>query len=124
MLIGPGLRLGGLAFAIGAVLGPLREWLLAPHLGGQQAALLEAAVFAALLWWAAGRTIPRGLDAREALVAGAIALAVVLAAEAALGALFAATGLQAQRAPRGMAEQAPGLLLLAWLLVLPMVRRR
>ena len=37
---------------------------------------------------------------------------------------LAASGLAAVRAPRGVAEQVPGVLLLAWLVALPFLRRR
>jgi hypothetical protein len=57
-------------------------------------------------------------------IAGVVAVAVVLVAEMLLGAGFDATGLSAQRAPRSMAEQAVGLVPLAWLGVLPLLRRR
>ncbi|MBR0662431.1 hypothetical protein GXW75_24460, partial [Roseomonas oryzicola] len=50
-----GVLYGGLAFAAGAVLGPLRELLLAPRIGGLAAALAEAAAMAGLLWLAARR---------------------------------------------------------------------
>jgi hypothetical protein len=118
-----GLRYGGLAFAIGAVLGPLRELLLAPRLGGIAAALMEAGVFGALLWLAAARTLPAGFTTADRAAMATTALLVVLLAEAALGLAFSATGLAAQRAPRGAAEQTPGLLLLAWLVALPFLRR-
>ncbi|MGG5886413.1 hypothetical protein ACLF3G_04680 [Falsiroseomonas sp. HC035] len=117
-----GLALGGLAFGAGAVLGPVRELLLAPRLGGVPAAWLEAAAMAVLLWLAAGLALrPPLTNAERAVVAG-VALAVVLLAEAALSLLFQAAALD--RTPRGLAEHLPGLLLLAWLLALPFLRRR
>lgn len=119
----PALRLGAAAFAAGALLGPLREGVLAPWLGGLVAALLEAAVLACVLWWLAGLLLPP-MPARAAALAGGIALAVVLLAELALGWLFAVSGLAATRAPRSLGEQAPGFLLLAWLAALPLLRRR
>jgi hypothetical protein len=119
-----GLAFGGLAFLGGAALGPVRELLLAPWLGGIPAAWLEAAAMAAWLWLAAGIALraPESTAARG--VMAAVALGVVLAAEAALGVALSATGLAATRAPRGLAEQVPGLLLLAWLVALPFLRRR
>jgi hypothetical protein len=117
-----GLAFGGLAFLGGAILGPVREVVLAPRLGGIPAAWAEAVAMAAWLWLAAGIALrhpaPIAARARMALVA----LAVVLAAEAALGLLLGA--LAPARTPRGLAEQAPGLLLLAWLAALPFLRRR
>lgn len=117
-----GFRLGAVAFLLGMMLGPLRELLLAPLLGGMAAALLEAAVMVAGLWWVAGAALrpPPPVP----WIAGVVAVAVVLAAEMLLGAGFDATGLSAQRAPRGLAEQAVGLLPLAWLGVLPLLRGR
>ena len=122
--IGAGLGFGGLAFLAGALLGPLREWVLAPRLGGLAAAWIEAAAMALLLLLAARATLAEGLGPSGRAVVAALALAVVLAAEAALAWLFAATGLAGQRAPRGAAEQVPGLLLLGWLVVLPFLIRR
>ena len=48
-----GLRYGALAFLAGAVLGPVRELLLAPAIGGLPAALLEAGAMAVLVFLAA-----------------------------------------------------------------------
>jgi hypothetical protein len=122
-----GLLYGALAFLAGAVLGPVRELALAPRLGGMAAALVEAAAMAVLLWSAARLVLVRvlgdapGWRARAAMAA--VALAVVLTAEAALGWALAASGLAAQRAPRSTAEQAVGLPLLAWLVALPFLSR-
>lgn len=117
-----GLIFGGLAFGAGAVLGPVRELLLAPRLGGIPAAWLEGAAMAVLLWLAAGLALRAPLANGERAVVAGVALAVVLLAEAALSLLFQAAA--PSRAPRGFAEQLPGLLLLAWLLALPFLRRR
>ena len=122
--VGAGLGFGGLAFLAGALLGPLREWALAPRLGGLAAAWIEAAAMALLLLLAARATLAEGLGPSGRAVESALALAVVLTAEAVLAWLFAATGLAAQRAPRGAADQAPGLLLLGWLVLLPFLIRR
>lgn len=119
-----GLRYGAAAFAAGGVLGPLRELVLAPRIGGMAAAGAEAAAMAALLWisarWAIAAPAPRGARA----VVAAVALGLVLALEAALGLMLEASGLAAARAPRGLAERSVGLLLLAWLVVLPFLVRR
>jgi hypothetical protein len=122
-----GLRYGALAFLAGAVLGAVRELLLAPSLGGMPAALLEAGAMAVLVFLAARHVLDRlpprqGWGARAAM-AGA-ALAVVLAAEAALGLALDASGLAEARAPRSPAERAVGLPLLAWLAALPLLLRR
>lgn len=117
-----GIRLGALAFLAGLVLGPVRELLLAPRIGGMPAALAEAAAMFAVLWWLSGLALrpppPRPWRA------GLVAVSLVLAAELLLGAAFAASGLAAQRAPRSLAEQAVGLVPLAWLGLLPLLRRR
>ena len=122
-----GLRYGALGFLAGAVLGPVRELLLAPSIGGLAAALLEAAVMAVLFFFAARHVLERlpprqGWGARAA-VAG-VGVAVVLLAEAALGAALDASGLSEARAPRSAAERAVGLPLLAWFAVLPLALRR
>ncbi len=122
--IGAGFGFGGLAFLAGALLGPLRELVLAPRLGGLAAAWIEAAAMALLLVLAARATLAEGLGPLGRAVEAALALAVVLAAEAVLAMLFVATGLAGQRAPRGVAEQVPGLLLLGWLVLLPFLTRR
>jgi hypothetical protein len=119
-----GLAFGALAFLAGALLGPLREVALAPRLGGLAAAWIEAAVMALLLWLAARATVPPAASLRDRALIAALALTVVLLAEAVLSWIFAATGLAAARAPRGAAEQLPGLLLLLWLVALPFLRRR
>ena len=120
-----GVFYGGLAFAAGAVLGPLRELLLAPRIGGLAAALIEAAAMAGLLWLAARRAVA-GVEAlRARAVVATLGLVVVLALEALLALAFDASGLAAARAPRGLAEQGIGVALLAWLFALPfLVRRR
>ncbi|WP_146217157.1 hypothetical protein [Falsiroseomonas bella] len=118
-----GLAFGAVAFLAGAVLGPLRELALAPRLGGLAAAWIEAAAMAFLLWLAARATVQPGSSLRDRALIAALALTIVLLAEAALSWIFAATGLAAARAPRGAAEQVPGLVLLLWLVALPFLRR-
>jgi len=117
-----GLRLGALGFLAGLVLGPVRELLLAPRIGGLPAALAEAAAMVAALWWLAGLALrpPPTRPWRTGLVA----VVLVVVAELLLGAAFDATGLAARRAPRGVAEQAIGLVPLAWLGALPRLRRQ
>jgi sorbitol-specific phosphotransferase system component IIBC len=105
----------------------VRELILAPRLGGLAAALVEAATMAMLLWLAARATLARvgPVASRGARPTMAIvALVLVVVAEAVLGAVLAATGLAAQRAPRSLAEQAPGVVLLAWLVALPFLLPR
>ncbi len=122
-----GLRYGALAFLLGAVLGPARELLLAPSLGGLPAALLEAAAMAVLLPLAARSVLDRlpprqGWGARAAMAAAGLAL--VLLGELALGALLELSGVAEARAPRSAGERAGGLPLLAWFAALPLLRRR
>ena len=117
-----GLVYGGLAFLAGAVLGPIRELALAPSIGGLAAALLEAAVLAVLIWQAArftARFLPAdgGRDPRAGMALTGVV--VVLLAELALGAVFAATSLTAGRSAAGGGEAVIGLALLAWLAMLP-----
>lgn len=122
-----GLRYGGLAFLAGALLGPLRELLLAPAIGGMPAALLEGAAMVVLFPIMARSVLDRlpprlGWRARAA-VAG-VGLAVVVLAEVALGLLFEASGIAEARAPRSVAERAVGLPVLLWFAALPLVLRR
>jgi hypothetical protein len=119
-----GLAFGALAFLAGALLGPLRELVLAPSLGGLAAAWIEAPAMAVLLWLAAGVTVPAATELRGRALVAAVALAIVLLAEAVLSWLFVETGLDAARVPRSAAERLPGLLLLLWLVLLPFLRRR
>ncbi len=123
-MIAAGLAYGGLAFLAGAVLGPLRELVLAPWLGGLPAAWTEAAVMALALALAARAMVRPALDGRGRARLALVALAVVLLAEALLSVALAHSGLSAGRTPRGWAEQLPGLLLLAWLAALPFLVRR
>ncbi|HWT07693.1 MAG TPA: hypothetical protein VN329_00920 [Roseomonas sp.] len=117
-----GLAYAGLAFAAGAVLGPVRELLLAPSLGGLPAALAQAAAMLGLLWIAARRVMARiapPVTRRGRATVALVALTVVLACDVALGLALQASGLAAGRVPRGVAEQAVVLPLLAWLFALP-----
>lgn len=116
-----GLRLGAYAFAAGMLLGPVRELLLAPAIGGLAAALVEAVVLIGVLWLLARFVLrpPPGVP----WIASLAAVAVVLGAELLLGALFTLLGPEAERAPRDLAEQAVGLIPLAWLAALPFLRR-
>ena len=116
-MITQGLLYGALAFAAGALLGPIRELLLVPRLGGMAAALAEAAAMALLLWLAArfvvGRLPAPSRGARAALAG--IAVAIVVGCDVALGLLLDTLGLAGQRAPRSLAERLVGLPLLLWL---------
>ncbi|MEO3475195.1 hypothetical protein AAFN86_25260 [Roseomonas sp. CAU 1739] len=114
----PGLTYGALAFLAGAILGPIRELILAPRIGGLSAALAEAAAMALLLWMAARRVMARVPWRRRAMSA-VVALGVVLVLDIAVGLALQASGFAADRAPRSLAEQAVMLPLLAWLVALP-----
>jgi hypothetical protein len=121
-----GLTYGALAFGAGAVLGPLRELVLAPALGGLPAALAEAAALALLLWLAAraalGRLAMR--PARARAVVACVAVALVVGCDLALGLVLDLSGLADAREPRALAERLVGLPLLAWLAALPFLVRR
>lgn len=123
-MIRAGLRLGAFAFLAGACVGPLRELWLAPAIGGLAVAWVEFGLLFAWLSLIAWRAVPGGPAFRHRAVLAVVALALVVACELALGFAFTASGLAASRAPRGLAEQAPGLLLLAWLAALPFLVRR
>lgn len=122
-----GLRYGSMAFLAGVVLGPVRELLLAPAIGGLPAALLEGAALALLLPLLARGVLDRmpprqGWPARVALAA--VGVAVVLAAEVALSLALDASGVAEARAPRSAAELAVGPALLLWFAALPLALRR
>jgi hypothetical protein len=121
-----GLVYGALAFGAGGLLGPLREILLAPRIGGMAATLAEAAGMALLLWLAARHAVARLADPsrRARAVVTGIALLVVIGCEIALGLLLDASGLAGTRAPRSAAERLVGLPLLGWLALLPFLVRR
>ncbi|MGL4810236.1 MAG: hypothetical protein ACRCXM_00545 [Beijerinckiaceae bacterium] len=83
-----GLAYALLMFAAGFVLGTLRELVVRRHLGELPAILMEIPVMLAASWFAARWLIRRfdvPADARDRLVMGFVALAVLLAAEAATG---------------------------------------
>ena len=122
-----GVRYGLLASLAGAVLGPVRELLLAPAIGGLPAALLEGAAMAVLIQAAARSVLDRmpprqGWKSRAAMAG--VALGLVLLAEFALGLALEASGIAEARAPRSAAERAVGLPLLFWFAALPLVLRR
>ncbi|MFM7348065.1 MAG: hypothetical protein ACKO01_01090 [Erythrobacter sp.] len=77
-------------FALGFVLGTLRVVWIAPALGAVPATLLELPVMLAASWLASGSLLRRFAiaDQRDALVAGAVAFALLMAAECALAGLL------------------------------------
>ena len=111
--IRPGLLYGAHVFLAGAVLGTIRDLALAPSIGSLAAALVEAAVMVAVLIWLAARFAARflpadgGRDPRAGMALTGVV--VVLLAELALGAVFAATGLAAGRSAAGGGEAVIGL---------------
>lgn len=122
-----GLRYGALAFLAGAVLGAVRELLLAPAIGGLPAALLESAALAFLLALAARSVLERmpprqGFPTRAAIAAAGVL--VVVLAEVALFFVLDWSGIAEARAPRGPAERAVGPALLLWFAALPLLLRR
>ena len=71
-------------FALGFALGALRVLFIAPRVGELVAVCLELPVMLAFSWWICGR-LARGLDGAGARIAmGALAFALLMAAEAAL----------------------------------------
>ncbi len=117
-----GLRLGAYAFAAGMLLGPIRELVLAPAMGGLAAAALEAMLLMAVIALAA-RLVLRPPPAVP-WVAALGAVGLVVGAEVLLGLLFTLLAPAMERVPRSLAEQAVGLLPLAWLAAQPFLRRR
>lgn len=80
-----GLQYFGWVFGAGFVLGLIRVPLLVPRLGERWAELLEMPLMLAVIWFAARRIVQRhSLEAGEAIAAGGLALALLLAAEAGL----------------------------------------
>jgi hypothetical protein len=83
------------AFAFGFLLGPIREFWLAPAMGRFPATLVEIPLMLGFCWWLAGRgvwTLPQGAPR---LLMGGVALALLLAAEFFLGLLLRGWGLAA-----------------------------
>jgi hypothetical protein len=104
-----GLAYAGLVFAAGFVLGTVRVLALAPAVGPLAAVALELPVMLALSWIAARIVLARlPVPARPGprLAMGAVALAALLGAEAALGVLGFGQSLAAWAAglvtPEGM----------------------
>ncbi len=75
----------GLAFALGFLLGPLREFLFAPQIGRLAALLLELPVMLAFCWWVAPRLMRRLPPGLARLRAGLAALGFLLLLEFVLG---------------------------------------
>lgn len=93
-------------FAAGFVLGAIRVFLLAPQVGALTAVLLELPLILAVSWAAAGRVLlrwPVASGGAPALLAmGALALALLLGAEAALAAATGRSFLAVLVTPEGL----------------------
>lgn len=85
-----GLLYVALVFALGFVLGALRVLVLEPRLGPLAAVAAELPLILAAAWWLCGRLLRRlgPFDGARALIAGGVALVVLLALEWALGVLL------------------------------------
>lgn len=82
-----GVRFGLFAFGLGFLLGTLRTLVLAPHIGGATAVVLELPIMLAACWWWAGRIIRRFAvaDRDQALAIGLIGFAVLMLGELVVG---------------------------------------
>lgn len=116
-----GLRLGAYAFVAGMLLGPVRELVLAPVMGGLAAAMLEAVLLMAVIWLAARLALRPAPAIPWVAALGAVGL--VAGAEMGLGLIFTLLAPAMERVPRDLAEQAVGLIPLAWLAAQPFLRR-
>lgn len=126
-VLGAGALYFALVFAVGFVLGALRVLVLAPALGQWGALLLELPVLLAASWLVAGRVIlwcglPAGWAPRLGM--GAVAFALLMGAEFALGQLLFGRDLAAHlahyRAPTTQLGLAAQLAFAAF----PLLRRR
>jgi hypothetical protein len=123
----PGALYGLLGFLLGAVLGPLRELLLAPAMGGVPAAALEAALIAPGLWLIgsyAVRPIASVVGWQPRLAMALVAFFVVMLAEGILAALLESQGLASHRTVPGETERMIGYALMAWLAAVPFLVAR
>jgi hypothetical protein len=77
-----------LAFALGLLLGPLREFVLAPRFGRLPALMMELPVMLSVCWWLAPRVMRRVAPGLARLRAGLAALGFLLLLEFALGQLL------------------------------------
>lgn len=77
-----------LAFALGFLLGPLREFVLAPQLGRITALMLELPIMLGFCWWLAPRVMRRVAPGLARLRAGLAALGFLLLLEFAVGQLL------------------------------------
>jgi hypothetical protein len=100
-LVGAAIAYWAVVFALGFVLGTLRVLWLAPLVGLIPATLIELPVMLAASWLAAGRLMQRFAitTASAALAVGALAFALLMAAECAL-----AVGMMGQTPAQWLAD--------------------
>lgn len=87
-----------IVFIAGIVLGTIRVALLAPNLGPLVSVMIELPFILTICWFVAGfllRALPLSPAANEDILAGAIALVLLIAAEAGLAVALAGTSLPA-----------------------------
>ena len=88
-MVRPALHYFAAVFALGFALGTLRTLWLAPAIGPTPAVLAELPVMLGASWWLARRIVGRAKlpSQRAALAMGALAFALLMGAELALGVL-------------------------------------
>lgn len=115
-----------LLFALGFLLGPLREFLLAPRFGPVLAVTMEAVPMIAAMAWLAPR-LARGMElpprSSSRVAMGLVALLLVLLAELALSGLLRGLGPLATLARYGTPPGLVGAALLAVFAAMPWLRR-
>lgn len=109
-----GLVYGLAVFAVGFVLGTMRELFLAPRFGREAVVLIEGPVILAISWIVAGRVMHGfgvAATASACLMMGAIAFVLMMAGEAAVAVLgfnrSLSQHLMTYLSPRGMLELTP-----------------
>lgn len=112
-----------LAFALGFLLGPLREFVLAPRFGRLPALLMELPLLLGFCWWLAPRVMRRVAPGLARLRAGLAALGFLLLLEFALGQLLRGFTLSEWTAHFRSREGALTLIGYAVFAVIPWVRR-
>lgn len=114
-----------MVFALGFVLGTIRVTWVIPVVGLLPATIIELPIILSASWFAAGWLVRRFriVSAEEALAVGALAFAILMAAECALAVTLMGqspaqwlTGLATPHALLGLAGQAV-LALMPWLIV-------
>ena len=115
-----------IVFALGFVLGPFREFLLAPRLGVAAATAIEAVPMLCAMAWLAPR-LAQGMElpprTTAPLVMGAVALVLVLLAEMLLTQALRGIGPAGWIARYGTAEGMIGAALLLAFAAMPWLRR-